>query len=68
MFCHQRTITLLTYTIMRQEEIQKEKNAGGGGGAAKPATESNGMMTYVKYIAFALIFAAMATGIILAVV
>ena len=40
----------------------------GGGGAARPATESNGMMTYVKYIAFALIFAAMATGIILAVV
>ena len=53
---------------MRQEEIQKEKNAGGGGGAARPATESNGMMTYVKYIAFALIFAALATGIILAVV
>ena len=50
---------------MRQEEIQKEKNAGGGGGAAKPATESNGMMEYLKYIAFALIFAAMATGIIL---
>ena len=53
---------------MRQEEIQKEKNAGGGGGAAKPATESNGMMEYLKYIAFALIFAAMATGIILAIV
>ena len=65
MLSHYRTITLLTYTIMRQEEIQKEKNAGGGGGAAKPATESNGMMEYLKYIAFALIFAAMATGIIL---
>lgn len=54
---------------MRQKQEQlREENAGGGGGAAKPATESNGMMEYLKYIAFALIFAAMATGIILAIV
>lgn len=47
---------------MRQEEIQKEKN--GGGGAARPGatTEKN---SYWKYIAFGLIFAAMAAGIIL---
>ena len=46
----------------QKEQMYNENN--GGGGAAKPGatTEKN---SYWKYIAFGLIFAAMAAGIIL---
>ena len=53
---------------MNQKEEMYNENNGGGGAGRIESSVSKSENGWVKYVAFGLIFAAMAAGIILAIV
>ena len=53
--------------MQQKEEMYNEGTTGGGAGSAQPSNNESEKNEWLKYVAFGVIFAALAVGIILAV-